>query len=233
LTVRIGLPTILIVLALIAGAGALGHRFYQQHYGIEERDGKLLAGVVTAAFTGRSDLRVGNVSGTLQAKAEDVNSLGLRSVQVIKAPFSVDYFVDLSNLSLDDYRWDERGRTLTIRLAPVTIGRVNVDESRRTMVRTKGWWVGRGAAERLNQRVSANAQQAAKAEAAKPEHIARARERARAATVALIRPALVLAGLGDVRVVAAFRDDAAPATSDRWDVTRSLREVLADPRYAP
>lgn len=228
---RIGLGTILVMLIVVAVAGALGYQFYREHYVVEKRDGQVLAGVVTAAFTGRNDLRVGNTTGIVQAKAEDINSAGLHTEQIMKAPYSVDYFVDLSKLSLNDYRWNEKNRTLTIVLPPVTVGRPNVDESRRTMIVTKGWWVSRAAAERLTQRVSSTAQQLVKVEAEKPEYIRRARERARNSATSFIRPALAVAGLNDVHVIAQFPDEMGGANSEQWDLTRSLREVLADPNY--
>lgn len=223
---------LLALLALALVVGALGWQAYRDRYVEERRDGEALAGVVTAAFTGRTDLRVGTVSGTVQSRSTDTRGFGLLNTeQVVKAPYSVDYFLDLSRLSLDDYAWDAEARVLTVELPPVTVGRANVDEGARTLVETRGPFVTRGAGETLSRRASARAQALAQAKAQEPEQIAKARERARAVVPGLLRPALVAAGLEDVRVVAAFPEDRPPTEGDRWDVTRSLQDVLADPKY--
>lgn len=231
MTIRLGRWTGLVALLLAALIGAFGYHFYRERYAVEKQDGEVLAGVVTAAFASRSDLRVGSISGTVQSKAEDVNALGIRTTQVMKAPYAVDYFVDLSKLSLRDYAWNQEARTLTVRLPPVVAARINIDESRRTMVRTGGLYVSRNAAERLTQRVSARAQALAKAKAEEPEQIAKARANAREVVPALLRPALAVSGLDGVRVRVVFADEIDRTNADRWDVTRSLQEVLTDPKY--
>lgn len=223
---------LLAALLLAALAGAYGYQHHRERFVEERRDGEAIAGVVTAAFSGRSDLRVGRVTGTVQSKAEDQAALGfLNSQQVMKAPYSVDYFVDLSRLSLDDYRWDRDARALTVVLPPIKVGSPNVDEGARTLVRTSGVFVSRRASERLSQRVSARAEQLARNKANEPEQIAKAREQARAAIPDLLRPALAVAGLGDVRVRAVFADEVGRRGTDQVDLTRSLKEVLNDPSY--
>ena len=57
-----------------------------------------------------------------------------------------------------------------------------------------------------------------------------ARDNARRAVASYLRPALAVAGLGEVRVEAVFADEVR-GVGDRWDVSRSLRDVLADPKY--
>lgn len=222
---------LLVALVLAALAGAYGYQRYRERHVEERRDGEAIAGVVTAAFTGRSDLRVGRIAGTVQSKADDTGGLGfLTSQQVMKAPYSVDYFVDLSKLSLGDYRWDRDDRVLTVVLPPVTVGPANIDEGGRTLVRTSGLFVSRSASERLGQRASARAQQLAQDKANDPEQIAKARAQARAAIPRLLRPALSVAGLGDVRVRAVFADEIR-RNADQVDLTRSLQEVMNDPSY--
>ena len=228
-----------VVLAFAAGmllvVGVVLWFVYREHaenYAVEREERTAVARVVSSTFAGKGDLRVGTLSGTVQSVATDTRGFGLlTSDQVVKAPYSVDYFVDVSELGLDDYVWDAGSRTLTVRMPPVTVGQANVDEGRRTLVRTRGLVVTRGAAEKLAQATSQRAQRLAQAKAEEPEQIARARERARTAVASLLRAPLAAAGVEDIRVRAVFSDEVGQTNTDRWDVTRSLQEVLADPKY--
>lgn len=229
---RLVLLAIAVALVVLGVVAYVTYRDYAESYAIEREERTAVARVVTSTFAGRSDLRVGTLSGTVQSVATDSRAFGLlNSDQVMKAPYSVDYFVDVSQLGLDDYIWDQEARTLTVRMPPVQVGRANVDESRRTLVQTRGLIVTRGAAEKLAQATSARAQRLAQSKAQEPEQIARARERAKGVVANFLRTPLAAAGLEDVRVRPVFPDELGPENGDRWDVTRSLREVLADPKY--
>lgn len=228
------LVLVLLALGLLAAgvAAYLAYRGYAEAYQVETEERAAIARVVTSAFEGRSDLRVGTLTGTVQSVATDSRAFGmLNSDQVVKAPYSVDYFVDMSQIGLDDYIWDPKKRTLTVRLPAVEVGRANVDESRRTLVRTRGVFVTRGAGEKLAQANSARAQRLASAKAREPEQVARARERAKTVVASFLGAPLAAAGLNGVRIVTVFPDETARGDTDQWDVTRSLREVLADPKY--
>ncbi len=109
----------------------------------------------------------------------------------------------------------------------MTVGRADVDEARKSLTRTRGVFVTRAASEALGRQTSVAAQRSAQAEAASPERVAAARENAREALAAVLRGPLTAAGLGDVRVEVRFPSDPESAT-ERWDTSRSLREVLGD-----
>jgi hypothetical protein len=67
---------------------------------------------------------------------------------------------------------------------------------------------------------------AAVREAQKPEHLAKARDNARAAIASMLETPLDVAGLGDVKVVVRFPEDGV-RDGERWDVSPSIEEVLA------
>lgn len=226
--------SIALLAALVIGAlvlAKIAYDRYDESYVVERRDdGQAVSEVVRATFAKASALKVGSLSGTVQSTATDTRGFGmLTSDRVMKAPFSVDYFVDVSRLSGRDYRWDEATRTLTIAAPDVTVGKVNVDEAAQTLAQTRGLFVTRKAGEELARRTSIGAQRTAQVEAQKPERIMAARENARAALRNLLGGPLQAAGLGDVKVVVTFPYDRR-GPSEQWDTSRSVEDVLAN-RY--
>ena len=69
----------------------------------------------------------------------------LPSSRVVKAPFEVDYFVDLRTLGPSDFRYDATAKTLLVEVPDVTVGRPNVDEANVTIDQTSGLFVSRTA----------------------------------------------------------------------------------------
>lgn len=218
--------------AALIVAGVIGYRRYDEQYTVTTQPdtGLAVARVVRATFRGASDLKVSTLSGTVQGVATDKGALGmLRSERVMKAPFSVDYFVDLSGMGPGDFRWNPETRTLLVTAPDVRVGAVNVDESRTYIDRTSGLYVSRAAMARLRQGSSARAHGVARTEAFKPENIAAARENARRALSGLLGAPLQAAGLGQVAVTVRFAGEQR-GQGDQWDLSRSLEEVLDNAR---
>lgn len=219
------------VIAALIVATFVGKALYDRvsdSYVVERGDdGQAVTQVVRATFSRASSLKVGSLSGSVQATASDARLGGvLTSDRVIKAPFSVDYFVDLSRLRTDDWRYDAASRTLVVDAPDVTTGAVNVDEARRTLSETRGLFVTRAAMDKLQQRVSAAAQARAEAEAQKPERLAQARDNARRALSALVEAPLAAAGQGGVRVIVTFPYERRSTDPQQWDRTRTVDQVL-------
>ena len=236
-TMRDGVDLVRIVLGLtiavaIAVAAVVGYRHYTRDYAVATReDGTATAQVVAATLFGRSDLRVGRLSGTVQGVAGASRLWGwLRSTQVVKAPFTVDYFVSLERLELKDFRYDADRRVLFVRAPDVRAERANVDLANTTLNDVTGPFVTRGQMAEMLPRIAASAGAVAREKANAPENVRRSREYARAALERLFGGALRAAGL-DARVEVRFPFDPAPPTEPS-ERTRSLREVLSDPKYA-
>ena len=223
----------LAALLVIAAAGVfLWDRYSEQHaVTTPEGGGAPLTQIITARLAGTSALKVAELSGTVQSTASDIRGLGwLRSDQVVKMPYSVGYFVDVGRLRAQDLQWDADARTLIVDAPDVTMARPNTDEGRRTLVRTTGLFVTRGAAEELARRTSLHATAAAAREASSPERLAQAREHARTAIADLLARPLAAAGFGNARVVVTFPPERAARRTERWDTTRAVDEVLANQR---
>lgn len=225
----LGVGGILLGLAALAFAGVFAWKHYTESYAVERDDeGAAITSIVAARFAGASALKVGTLSGTVQATASDVRGLGmLHSDKVVKAPFSVDYFVDVSGLGRSDLSWDATSRTLLVAVPDVSIGAPNVDEAARTVSETRGLYVTRDAADRLGQIVSQRAQRAAGTEARKPERIALARDNARKTLGALLSTPLAAAGHGDVNVVLRFPWEGR-RSPEQMDRSRTIEQVYAN-----
>jgi hypothetical protein len=220
---------LILILAVLAFGAYVGYEKYVERYTVERDDTLVLSKIVTATFAKGSSLKVGTLSGTVQATATDVRGFGLlNSDQVIKAPYSVDYFVDLSRLSLQNYIWNPKSRTLSIRVPEVTVAPANVDESK-MMVRRRGIFITSAAFDAMGRISSVQAVKVAQAAAAKPENLGKARDNARVALATLLRAPLNAAGVRDVNIVVHFPTDGG-RVNERWDESRSLARVLEDAR---
>lgn len=222
-----------VLLALVAAAvwlGKVGYDNVTDHYVVERADdGRAVTRVVRATFSRASTLKVGSLSGSVQATASDARLGGvLKTDRVVKAPFSVDYFLDVSRLRADDYRFDPVTRTLVVDAPDVRVGAANVDEARRTLSETRGLFVTRDAMEKLSQRTSDAAQRSAAAEAQKPERLAQARDNARRALRDLLAAPLAAAGVGDVRILVSFPYERTDPNPQQWDRSRTPEQVLAN-----
>lgn len=223
-----------LAILLMGGAMLVGWQRYDRDYVVAvEDDGSAVTKVIAERLSGTSSLKVSELSGTIQSTAQDVRGFGfLKSDQVVKMPFSVDYFVDLSDLSASDLEWNPASKTLIVNAPDVKLGKPNVDESRRTLVRTNGLFVTRDAGAELARRVSAHAQARAEKTARSPERIAQARDYGRAAIGKLMGAPLAAMGYGDARVIVTYPTERPPSNRDRWDVTTPVNEVLAKHRQS-
>ncbi|WP_150290615.1 DUF4230 domain-containing protein [Sphingobium estronivorans] len=223
------------LLILLVGAAMLvgWHRYNRDYAVTVEEDGSALTKVIAQRFAGASSLKVSELSGTIQSTAQDVRGFGwLKSDQVVKMPFSVDYFIDVSGIDAGDLEWNERTRTLIVNAPDVKPARPNIDEGSRTLVQTNGLFVTRKAGEELSRRTSLHAQGRAEKEARSPERMAQARDYGRAALGKLLGAPLGALGYGDARVIVTFPPERANRNREQWDVTTPINEVLANRQKA-
>ena len=216
----------LLVAALLIGAGYLLARYLDRQEQVEVKESSVDK-LVVALRENRNRLQVYRLSGSVTTKRRTSGGLGgiLTGEMTVKQPWSVAYFVDMGALSLDDYVWDERTRTLLVRAPTVRPEAPNIDEARQ-VVAYQGPLITRDMQTRLRQGVAVGAQQQAVAEAAKPENIAAANDAARRAIARNLQAPLRAAGLGDVTVE--VRAPERGQNSERWDVSRSIADVLAE-----
>ena len=218
----------LAALAMVVAAGVWVYGRVTERY-VEtpsESGGPGVSQIVSARLQGMGRLEVAELSGIVQATASDIRGFGwLRSDQLVKMPYSVGYFVDLSKIGAGDLTWDPDARTLVVDAPDVTVAKANTDEGRRSLVKTTGLFVTRAAGEALSRRTSLRAEAVASKEAHSPERLAQAREHARRAIAEVMAKPLAAAGFGQARVIVTFPPER--IDQRRWDVTTPIPEVLA------
>ncbi|NJC05406.1 hypothetical protein GGQ97_001199 [Sphingomonas kaistensis] len=222
-------PLLLIALGLIGGI-----MWWQDKRAEERRVEEQLAQaqgivrVLSATFSNKAALKVGEINGTLDVTVVDPGAVPiLRSSQKATVPYSVGYTLNLSDVGADDYRWEPAARTLTIRVPTVTAEAPNVDEANRAVAGTSGIFVTRGASANLARRASQLATAKAGEVAAEPANLAKAQQNAEKVVADLARTPLEAAGLGPI-TVRVITPAAGVRDGERWDVSRSIEQVLAD-----
>ncbi|WP_294172368.1 hypothetical protein [uncultured Sphingomonas sp.] len=218
----------LLAIAALIGLGyyLARHQDRQVQQQVEESD---LDRLVVALRENRNRLQVYRLSGTVTTKRETRGGIGdiLQGEMAVRQPWSVAYFVNMGDLGLDDYVWDERTRTLLVRAPGATPETPNIDESRQ-VVAYDGPLITRDMQTKLRQGVAIGARQQAAAEAAKPENLAAATRAGREAIARNLQAPLQAAGLGNVTVVVRAPTDGQPRDGERWDVSRSIADVLEE-----
>lgn len=208
-------------------AAVVGYKVYTRDYSVTTSDsGEATAQVISATLYGRSDLRVSRLSGTVQGVGRSSRLWGwLQASQVVKAPFTVDYFVPLQQLKITDFRYDADRKVLFVDVPSPLPDRANIDLANTTLNDTKGLFVSRGQMAQMSRQVAASAGAAARERALAPEHMQRARAFAREALERFFSGSLRAAGQ-NVRVEVRFPDE--PRSGEQMDRSTPLNEVLGN-----
>lgn len=198
---------------------------------VERQLGLESARVLTQTFERASALKVAQLSGNAVARSTG-KSGPFPNAQSTRAPYTVNYFADLSGLTAASYRWNEADRIMIVELPTITVERPNIDMTR-AQVEQNGFWISRRSGVAMQQQAATRLTGAVAKSSNSPENLARARAFAREAITALVAAPLAAAGLTDVRVVVRLAGEPKPpgVTDEQWDLTRPLRDVLADPKY--
>lgn len=220
------LVVLLAIAAAIVAAAFIGYKIYTRDYTVTTTDdGRATAQVVSATLYGRSDLRVSRLAGTVQGVGRSDRLWGwLQASQVVKAPFTVDYFVSLQQLRIRDFSYDADRQVLFIDVPAPVPDRPNIDLANTTLNDTKGLFVTRGQMAQMSRQVAASAAAAARERAVSPEHMQRARAFAREAVEQFFEGGLRAARL-NARVEVRFADE--PQADEQMDRSTPLSEVLA------
>ncbi len=218
----IALAAVFAILALIA----IG-------WGVEQKNrreqAELQLGVdstrlLSMEFSKANQLKVASISGQLVTRAQDRGTFRLLDTsQTVKAPYAVDYFIDLGQVTPRNFSWSAEKKTLLIEIPDVIAGKANVDEASGN-VEQSGLFISRGAAVRMQKTASRSLAAGAEKAALRPENLAKAREAARAAVQRNALAPLRAAGIGDVNVAVRFAFERS-ATDDVWDYTIPYEQV--------
>ncbi len=187
-----------------------------------------IAQVLTSTFAGKTDLKVASVNGTIDVTSVNQGTLFSSKLNGT-LPFAVDYFVDLSGLTLDDAKFDPATKRLLVTIPDVRVADPNIDLAKGSMGNAQGWWVSRQASQALVTRSVKLADAQAEATAKEPANIARARDEGRQRVAHLLELPLEASGVEGVTVEVRYASEGKPS-DERWDVSRSIQEVLDEAR---
>ena len=218
----------IVVLILVLGVATCQWRASEERRRDEEiATAEGLAQVVSSTFAGKTDLKVSNVSGTI-----DVTSVNRGTIfdSKLKAtlPYSVDYFVDLSGLGRDDARYDPTSKTLLIEVPDVRVAEPHIDLTQGKVGEAEGFWVSREASANLVSRALKLTRQKADENARETENMARAQEEARARIAALLEVPLKTTRLDDVNVQVRFAGEERTSDPSYLDLSTPYNEAIAE-----
>lgn len=213
----------------IGVATYLGYRWFTDtHLVSADDDGQTRAKVIRATLYARNDLRVGRLSGVVQGVGQASRVWGwLKSSQVVKAPFTVDYTVPLSQLKLGDFRYDRDREVMFVNAPEPVIEDANIDLANATLNDVGGLFVTRGAMAEMTKKTAFSARRVAADRAGQPETRAKVRDYARTALEHLFGGVLSATGQA-TRVEVRFPADPRRNDGEQWDRSRSLQEVLGN-----
>lgn len=214
------------ILVLIAVGGLYGINRYVQN--------KLDPDAVTVANASLEGLREQNRLSAFAARFVAVvttkQTQGVFSTQkTLIMPGMVRYEVDLARLQGRDVTWDESTKSLTVTLPPVEIDGPQIDLTQIREYGDNGLLARFTDAEKtLDAANRAAGQQELIKQARDPVPLGLARDATRRAVERSFAMPLRAVGI-DARVTVRFADEALP-TTERWDTSRSLEEVLGNAR---
>lgn len=154
--------------------------------------------------------------------------MGLSARKTLIMPGAVRYEVDLAKLDADNVRWDAETNTLSVEMPPIEIARPEVQIDRIQSYGEGGILLALTDAEKTLDEANRKKGVAELAKQAKnPLQMRLARDAARRAVESSFVLPLRAAGL-DAKVDAFFPYERGNGNIDRWDVSRSIKEVLAE-----
>ena len=218
----------LVVFVLVAWVATCQWRASEERRRDEEiATAEGLAQVVSSTFAGRTDLKVSNVSGTIDVTSVNHGTI-FNSKMKATLPYSVDYFVDLSGLGADDARYDPQTKTLMVRIPDVRVAEPHIDLTKGKVGEAEGFWVSRRASANLVNRTLKLTREKAAQNARKPEYLDRAKQEARERIAALLDVPLKTTRYDDVKVVVRFASDEDADDPSYLDLSRPYNEVIAE-----
>ncbi|MDE2595256.1 MAG: DUF4230 domain-containing protein [Sphingomonadales bacterium] len=215
---------VLALIAVLALAAVLVWRANGERDQAEMQLGIDSARVLSQSFARANQLKVAGIAGDLVARSTDPGLIHVLDVsQTMKAPYAVDYFIDLSQIAGNAYAWDAAHKRLVVEIPDVTVGKPNIDESAATVSQT-GLYISRAAGLRLQQAAAQALANKASEQAYLPANMERARTAAQEAVRANALAPLRAAGIEAVQVDVqfAFRRN---RNDDVWDYTTPIEQV--------
>ena len=229
---RLSVKAIILVIVGLSVVGAsLLFNEKQKRKKAEDELALQTARTLTEIFQGKSALKVAEITGKANSGQVTTSSAGgiFHPTLNVSAPYKVQYFVNLQSIDRSDYRWDSETATMFIKVPEITVEDPAIDFSKAEM-KFGGVFVSRDASARLQKEGGRRMIVASTKTARRDDNLAKARREARDAISNFVAGPLRAAGRGDVSVKVQFPFEDRPEGVDdeRWDMSRTIEEVMAD-----
>lgn len=175
-----------------------------RHTGFFTVDASKVLAATVESLRDENRLAVFSYKGTAKVQAEHTVLWLFGGQQELSVPAVVTYYLDLSDLSLADVRYDEKAKLVTVKLPKVTLGDIAFQPENATTINGGVLTFSDEQVEALRKANYANARRAMIAQAQQPGLLNAAKRQARTNVENYFAIPLRIAGLPDVKVAATF-----------------------------
>ena len=175
-----------------------------QHTGLFSMDTKKVLATTVESLREENKLLVFSYKGSAKVQAERQVLWLFGGEQELIVPAVVNYYLDLSDLSLADVSYNEQAKLVTVKLPKVTLGDIAFQPENATTINDGVLTFSDEQVEALRKANYANARRAMVAQAQQPGLLDAAKRQARTSIENYFAIPLRIAGLPDVKVAATF-----------------------------
>lgn len=175
-----------------------------KHIGFFAVDTTKVLATTVESLRDENKLLVFSYKGTAKVQAGHTVLWLFGGNQELIVPAVVTYYLDLSNLSLADVRYDEKAKLVTVQLPKVTLGDIAFQPENATTINGGIFTFSDEQVEALRRANYKNARRALIAQAQQPGLLNAAKRQARTNVENYFAIPLRIAGLPDVKVAATF-----------------------------
>ncbi len=176
-----------------------------QHTGLFSMDTKKVLATTVESLREENKLLVFTYKGAAKVQAERQVLWLFGGEQELNVPAVVNYYLDLSDLSLADVSYNEQAKLVTVKLPRVTLGDIAFQPENATTINDGVLTFSNEQVEALRKANYANARRAMVAQAQQPGLLDAAKRQARTSVESYFAIPLRIAGLPDVKVAATFK----------------------------
>jgi len=175
-----------------------------EHTGFLQTDTKKVLSATVESLRSENKMLVLSYKGTVRVKVERTKFWVLGASQELIVPGVVNYYLDLSRLSLADVTFDEKAKLVRVKLPPVVMGDIAFQPEQATTINGGVLTFSQAQVDELLKANYASARRAMTAQAQGPGFVDAARRQAIANVQSYFEVPLRIVGQPDVKVAVTF-----------------------------
>lgn len=175
-----------------------------EHTGFLQTDTKKVLSATVESLRTENKMLVLSYKGTVRVKVERTKFWVLGASQELIVPGVVNYYLDLSRLSLADVTFDEKAKVVRVKLPPVVMGDIAFQPEQATTINGGVLTFSQAQVDELLKANYASARRAMTAQAQGPGFVDAARRQAIANVQSYFEVPLRIVGQPDVKVAVTF-----------------------------